>query len=80
MCHMTQSHELCSHWPQEILQCHPEKRGKNAPFKHGKTEALHLSHARAKQRVMHLHSGLGEDTALRGLPCSLHAHVPSSLL
>lgn len=37
MCHITQLHELCNHWPQEILQYLSEKgKGENAPFKHGK--------------------------------------------
>lgn len=27
-CHITQLHELCSHWSQEILQYHPKNRAK----------------------------------------------------
>lgn len=41
---------------------------------------MHLSNTRAKQIAMHLHSSLGEDMAVKVLPCTLHTQVSSPLL
>lgn len=77
MCQITQLHEPCSHWPQEILQYHPEKRAKTLLLNMG-NRGIASQQCKSKTKSdAPTASSPGEDRAVRVLPCSLHAHISS---